>query len=304
MCIAFSGTKLVNSAFFHAGSTVAFPPGTCYNDIKNSAEVLSVKKSSVVLLLMLLLTTGCRREVPEETTIPTIPETTQSTTVPETTAAPTVAQTEPTPEHSALWDPELPLEDVLHYFREVCLDAEFTNSGDPSVLQKWDTPICYQIYGTPTDEDTAVLTAFADWLNGIEGFPGIQEATEPWQANLRIHFCTQEELVSLMGEQFSGMDGAVTFWYENDIIYDAIICIRTEISQELRNSVILEELYNALGPIQDTALREDSIIYAGYSEPQCLTQTDELLLKLLYHPTLTCGMTYDQCADAIRALYY
>ena len=104
MYIAFSGTKLVNSAFFHTGSTVAFPPGICYNDVKNSAEVLSVKKCSAVLLLMLLLTTGCRREVPEETALPTVPEATQSTTVPETTAVPTVAQTEPIPVHSALWN--------------------------------------------------------------------------------------------------------------------------------------------------------------------------------------------------------
>jgi hypothetical protein len=68
--------------------------------------------------------------------------------------------------------------------------------------------------------------------------------------------------------------------------------------------VILEELYNGLGPIQDTSLREDSIIYAGYSEPQALTEIDWLILQLLYHPDLQFGMDTEACAEVIRQLYY
>jgi hypothetical protein len=30
--------------------------------------------------------------------------------------------------------------------------------------------------------------------------------------------------------------------------------------------VILEEVYNGLGPVQDTALRPDSLIYSDFSE--------------------------------------
>ena len=76
-----------------------------------------------------------------------------------------------------------------------------------------------------------------------------------------------------------------TFWYNGaDEIYEAIIGYRTEVDQYIRNSVILEEIYNGLGPVQDTDLREDSIIYAGYSEPQELTQADELILRLFYAP--------------------
>ena len=87
-------------------------------------------------------------------------------------------------------------------------------------------------------------------------------------------------------------------------IYDAIICCRTDLDQDLRNAVILEEMYNGLGPIQDTDLRVDSVIYSGYSEPQRLTQMDELILRLLYHPQMECGMDAQQCADVIRQLYY
>ena len=96
----------------------------------------------------------------------------------------------------------------------------------------------------------------------------------------------------------------MTIWYENDMIYDAQIAIRTDMDQYLRNSVILEEIYNCLGPIQDTALRPDSIIYSDFSEPQVLSKVDELILKLLYHPALACGMNADVCREVIAALYY
>ena len=210
----------------------------------------------------------------------------------------------PEPTHTELYLPDVPVEDVVMYFNEVCLDAEIVNSGDPSRLQKWTEPIFCQVLGMPTDEDLAVVEGFAAWLNTIEGFPGITWTEDAAEADLRIHFCTADELLTIMGEDFTHMDGAVTFWYENDAIYDAVICVRTDLSQELRNSVILEEIYNGLGPVQDTQLRPDSIIYAGFSQPQSLTPMDELLLKLLYHPQMTCGMDAAACESVIRSLYY
>lgn len=258
-----------------------------------------MKKQLLPILLFLFLA-GCNIAAPPPETVPIPESTVEAVTIP--TPSPT-SPPETEPKLSSLLIPGVPVEDVLLYFNEVCLDAEFVNSGDPSRLQKWKDPIRYRIYGSPTGQDLAVFTDFRDWLNAVEGFPGMEEAQEDWEANLRIYFCTQEELISRMGENFTGMDGAVTFWYEEDVIYDAIICIRTELDQSLRNSVILEELYNGLGPIQDTRLREDSIIFAGYSEPQCLTAVDELLLKLLYRPELQCGMDARECEILIRELY-
>lgn len=261
-----------------------------------------MKRYSVLLALLptALLLCACSNEPAptEATTVPTVPAPSIQETVPATLPAPTE------PPHTEIYDPEIPAEDVILYFNEVCLDAEFTNSGDPSLLQKWDCPIRYRVYGTPTEEDMATLESFVSWLNTIEGFPGISEASEIEGANLNIHFCSQPELAALMGEDLQYMDGAVTFWYSENAIYDAIISIRNDLDQALRNSVILEELYNGLGPIQDTALRPDSVIYAEFSQPQSLTPMDELILKLLYHPDMKCGMTAAQCKTVIRQLYH
>ena len=107
-----------------------------------------------------------------------------------------------------------------------------------------------------------------------------------------------------MGEDFATMDGGVTYWYEENIIYDGVICVRKDLDQHVRNSVILEELYNGLGPIQDTSLRSDSLIYQEFSQPQWMTPVDELILRLLYHPDILPGMDAQQCEQVIRSLYY
>lgn len=263
----------------------------------------------LALLLILCLSAGCSStEPPSEPTIPDLPTVSDenNTTPPETTIPETEEATEPAtePEHSQLYIPGITVEDVILYFNEVCLDSEIINSGDPSYVQKWTTPVCYTLYGEYTDEDLVTLSSFADWLNKIEGFPGISEVQMPETANLRIHFCSQSDMVDLMGENFYGMDGAVTFWYSYDEIYDSIICYRTDLDQHLRNSVILEEIYNGLGPIQDTSLRSDSIIYSEFSDPQELSDIDELILKLLYHPNILPGMSAEQCETIIRQLYY
>ena len=270
-------------------------------------------KKSFSMILLLLLLSACAPVTPAPTEAPVAtessPAATELPTVPATqppTEAPTEPPTEaPTlPPHSELYIPDVSVEDVILYFNEVCLDAEYTHSGDPSRLQKWISPIAYYLQGSPTQEDLETLNHFSDWLNTIDGFPGIYQTQEPSEANLTIHFCDQQEMISLMGDNFYGTDGAVTFWYMDDVIYDAIICYRTDLDQHLRNSVILEEIYNGLGPVQDTALRSDSIIYSEFSEPQELTPMDELILRLLYHPDIRCGMDKAACEEVIRQLYY
>lgn len=252
--------------------------------------------------VMMIFLAACHQNKPpaestpwEEPSVYSQPETSETTV-----SEPIVTK----PAHSQLYIPDVSVEDVILYFNEVCLDSEIINSGDPSYVQKWIAPIYYSLEGDYTDADLAVLTSFTDRLNSIEGFPGISRNEDPMKRNLRIHFCDEQTLLSLMGPNFAGTDGAVTFWYADNIICDAIICYRTDLNQYLRNSVILEEIYNGLGPIQDTSLRPDSIIYQEFSQPQQLTAIDELILRLLYHPDIQPGMNKQQCEQVIRSLYY
>ena len=226
-------------------------------------------------------------------------------TEPEATEPEVTEPAETIPEHSALYLENVPVEDVIRWFNEVSLDSEFSDGGDATLVQKWDEPIAFMVHGDYTEEDWATLTRFTQWLNTLEGFPGISETQDSAEANLNIHFTDAQGLVNIMGQDFVGLDGAVTFWYDGDnAIYQEVICIRTDLEQEVRNSVIMEEIYNGLGPVQDTILREDSRIWQGYSWPQELTAVDELILRLLYHPAIARGMNALDCEEVIRTLYY
>jgi len=243
---------------------------------------------------------------PMPTEVPTPSPAPTATPTPEPTATPTP---EPTaaPAHSPLYIEGQSVEDVIAFFNEVCLDSEWVNGGDPSLVQKWAAPIRYMIHGTPTQTDGDVLAGMMQTLSGIYGFPGCSETQDPAQANLNIYFCSQQELQQRMGSNADdeNLEGAITFWYDGmNQIYDAIICIRNDIDQTTRSSVILEEIYNGLGPVQDTQLREDSIIYQYSSASQALTDVDLLILKLLYHPDMYCGLNAAQAESVIRNLYY
>ena len=263
-----------------------------------------MKRFLIIMALCLaasICITGCFTPV-APAPMPTI--TTESTADDNTNDDPPAP---PPPLHSDLYIEGLAVEDVIRYFNEVCLDAEFvTGSGNASLVQKWSIPIIYQLNGTHTDDDLQVLKSFCDTLNAIEGFPGIRQADAQNTANTQIHFCSADALVDIMGSNYAGCDGAVTYWYYTDsnAIYTSTIAIRNDMSQYTRNSVIQEEIYNGLGATQDTDLREDSLIYSGFSEPQEMTEIDELILKLLYHPEIKCGMNIEECEAVIRQLYY
>lgn len=278
----------------------------------------TVRILALVLLVLLLfaLIISVRKNSNQSPSVPTAshcptttspPTLTQTLPPPETTLQPetTVPHTTP-PLHSPLYLEGVSVEDVILYFNEVCLDAEYVEGGTPELVQKWVAPITYYVDGDPTDEDLRVLNDLAAQLNSIDHFPGMKQVDAFYDADLPIHFCTKQEMGGLMSFSVQEeLDGAVTYWYNDEQeITNGIICIRTDLTQQLRNSVIVEEIYNCLGPIQDTVLREDSIIYQYGSDILSMSEIDVLLLKLLYHPQIQCGMTVTECESVIRQLYY
>jgi hypothetical protein len=225
--------------------------------------------------------------------------------VPETTTA----ETETTgPAHSALYLPEYTSQQVWEYFEEVVLRTEYSDgTGNAALVQKWKEPILYSIYGTPTEEDLSVLTALFAQLNEIPGFPGIYARAEGEPANLMIGFWDSEDFNMYFSDFLNGEDayGATQYWYYNDTneIYTANVGYRTDIDQSTRISVLIEEIINMLG-VSDTVLRTDSIVYQYSNDNTALSDIDWLILKLLYHPEIQCGMDLDGCRTVIEELYY
>ena len=227
----------------------------------------------------------------------------------ENTTAATIEETTTTaPTHAALYLPEYTTQQILEYFEEVVLHLEYTDgTGNATLVQKWEQPIYYRVYGNPTQEDISVLTAlFAD-LNEIPGFPGIYAAADDQPSNLMLNFLDHNDFNRNFQGFLNGENayGATQFWYYTDTneIHTADVGYRTDIAQNTRTSVLIEEIINTLG-ISDTVLRPDSIVYQYSNDNTALSDVDWLILKLLYDPEIQCGMDFDSCRMVIKKLYY
>lgn len=198
-------------------------------------------------------------------------------------------------------------DEVITYFEEVCLDSENAPNGpgNPALVQKWTAPIYYYFSGTPTERDKAVVREMGQALNNIEGFPGFFESKNG-SGSAELRFCGVEEMLEFLGENFTEENyGGFNFWYTNDVIDRGNICCRNDIvGQQERVSVIKEEIYGLLGAGQDTVLREDSILYEYSNTNYDLSEMDVLILRLLYHPEIKCGMNREECAEVIYRIYH
>ena len=270
------------------------------------------KRYMALILTAIMLLCACSmqpNDTPTQTQETAVTEIQITVPTEETAAVEPTQNTVPTqPLHSEIYLPGYSAEQITEYFAEVVLDVEYSDgTGDISLVQKWLWPVYYQIYGSPTEADLEVLKALCLQLNSIPGFPGIYPAEDASQENFSISFLEQAAFDDSFSDVINGEDafGAVQFWYYTDTneIHTARIGCRTDIGQSPRDSVLVEEIINALG-ITDTELRPDSITYQYSDDNTALSDVDLVILKLLYSNAIQCGMDYDSCAAMIRELYY
>lgn len=222
---------------------------------------------------------------------------------------PAVEEPEPdTPLHSDLYHPDYTAEQIIEFFEEVVLNSEYSDgTGDVNLVQKWLGPIYYRFYGSPTDADKELLNDLFAQLNAIPNFPGIHYAETESQVNVMLNFLNEadfnESFINVLQGEYAF--GAAQFWYytETNEIHTARIGYRTDIDQSIRNSVLVEEIINMLG-ITDTLVRQDSVTYQFSNENTVLSDVDLIILKLLFDPSIECGMDADRCSEIIRQLYY
>ena len=262
----------------------------------------------IVLALMLSLC-ACNGVKPDTgTTTAATTQTTPTSTTENTTATEPAATEPPAPEHSDIYLPDYTADQIWEYFEEVVLHTEYsTGDGNTALVQKWIAPLRYRITGQPTDEDLAVLENCFAQLNAIPGFPGIYPAEAGELSNLNIGFMnpTDFKLAFSAFLQGENAEGAAQFWYytATNEIHTANIGYRTDVPQDIRSSILVEEIINTLG-ISDTVLRTDSIVYQYSDENLALSDVDWVIFKLLYNPAIQCGMNADQCRAILQTLYY
>lgn len=222
--------------------------------------------------------------------------------------------------------------DVARNFERIAFYDEYVRGGGlqasrdgPDVLRKWVSPVRMSVeYGTSVSDemkaaDGPAVSAYAARLSRITGH---DISVDDSNANFHVIFSSEDdraetvarvrELAPEIGKATMDLVESpprsiyclvLTFvgQSERHTINKAIALIRTEQPELMRRSCIHEELAQGLGLGNDSNTARPSI-FNDDEEFALLTTHDEELLRLLYHPTLTPGMTLGQARPLIRRI--
>lgn len=193
---------------------------------------------------------------------------------------------------------------MLDYFAEIAFDSEYGTSAGK--LCRWETEILYKITGDATENDLELIDYLCETLNGIEGFPGIREAKNADTANFEIMFVSRDTIAKEFEHATDACTGMCEFSWTTDTyrIVSARAAIDSAETSE-RNSTICEEILQSMGLPNDSYTHRDSVFYEGrcvYNRP---SELDFAMIRLLYHPSLRCGMTKKEAlASAVDILQW
>ena len=188
-------------------------------------------------------------------------------------------------------------EQIINYFCDVALGAEYGDASENVI--KWVEPFTYYIEGEATDADLAQINALIEAINRVPGFPGMSEAGSAESADLTIHFVDADGIIAATGNSYNGY---VNIWWSDYCIENGDIYYRTDITQELRNAVIVEELCQSLGLLTDTYDHPESIFYQYHTDTAWPTTLDWAVIQLLYRSEITPGMDEEAVREAAAAL--
>ena len=255
------------------------------------------------------ITPGARRRASEATPAPTVTPSEAPTVTPTLTVTPTPTATPvPTGFSDNKMHPEAygyTAEEVLSYFLETGLQAEYTGGRDYNYIKKWLKPVIVKAEGNPDEDDYAVMNKLFDGLNKVPGFPGIRFADNGEDACLVIRFLDDESYKQYAYEAIGDIytDGYSLIWFLNGEISKAEIGIRTSLTRTNKNHVILEEIVQSLGIQNDSYSHPDSLFYQGYNEPQEPTVLDWLLVEFMYRGEIKPLMRAEDVMEAARLIF-
>jgi hypothetical protein len=179
-------------------------------------------------------------------------------------------------------------DELLDYFCEIGLHIEY-GTGD-EILKRWEGPIRITVKGDYTEEDYKTLEKHIDMLNGLNVLPDISIAD--LDANFFVYFIPLDEMDDMIPGYEEGNWGYFNLGWDWDYIAkQAYIGIATDVTtQGDRNHLILEEVTQALGLMNDSPDYQDSIFQVNWTDTQELSDIDIALIRMMYCDELKPGM--------------
>lgn len=159
-------------------------------------------------------------------------------------------------------------------------------------VEKWVTPIKIRYEGNPTKEDIDILNQITKDFNKINGFPGMKIVNK--DENVLLIYAPEEDLSEIQQEYNLTIDnGSCQRFSENGEIIRAVIIIESDIDQDLKNSVVLHEIFHMIG-FYGHSFSNISVINQIGEPVSRLSAVDTLSFKMLYHPEIPIGMDHHE----------
>ncbi len=178
---------------------------------------------------------------------------------------------------------------VLEYFLKLAYSGQTSNAR--KYLVRFTEPICYYVGGTPNYLDMNKLNSLIEKLNAIEGFPGMQPVGSAQWANVQIYFVSKDKFKSYTGAPAGSLGYTeITANAETGGIKKSVICIANEIgARATKDSIISEELLQAMGLNYCAGDYPESVFYLGRDDQVSPVSIDWAVLELLYSGALPAG---------------
>ncbi|MCR9107715.1 DUF2927 domain-containing protein [Marivita sp. XM-24bin2] len=217
-------------------------------------------------------------------------------------------------------------------FERIALAEEYARGGglQPSSgalgeIKKWNIPVRVGVtFGSSLspeaqEQDRAVLSRYTRRLSRVTGHPISLVASQPNFHVLVMGEDDKDQLREMLDQIAPGMEASSRAIFLNlprsihclvvafadtrssNAYRQAVALVRTEHPDLTRRACFHEELAQGLGLANDDQNARPSI-FNDDEEFALLTTHDELLLKILYDPRLTPGMSADQARPIVRTL--
>jgi len=226
----------------------------------------------IIALIFCLLLTACGEEplpTPPPATVNAV-QTEPAETVPETTLPEETEPAETMPEHSSLYLPDIPVEDVILYFNEVVLDSEFAIEGNKaSSIYMMLSPVLSSCTDELVQEkvlDIAATLTFADVVGDITadqlGEYGFTNPTRFELGDVEGNVidlvvggaATAGQSYVVMGEQYdSFMNGETDELMVLRYSSEAFNCIEVEYTTLLNRAIWIQDIHSVESIVYDMA---------------------------------------------------
>ena len=182
---------------------------------------------------------------------------------------------------------------ALQLMKVCAFNAEF---GGAHSLIRWTKPLRIYVGGEPTFTDLRELNSFLiDLAVHVPMLPNVSIVDSRSEANITLYYAPLKDMSQYVTNYVEGNWGIFTYWHSGAEMVKAEIAIATDVTtQKARTHLMKEELVGVLGLTNDHELYADSILYQPWTTTQELSDVDWLMLNMLYHPSVTPGMIWEE----------